>query len=136
MPWEISMTSHTLPALKPDAKLKLPKQAERTLAGGLTVIAIRRTSVPLVELRLRVPFGRTPLPRATVLSQALFTGTGTMSSIDIAAELQTVGGGLSAGLDPDRLVVSGNSLAAGLDRVLEILAAVLTDPAYPGEEVA
>jgi predicted Zn-dependent peptidase len=130
------VTTHTLPDLIPDSKIKLPKQAERTLASGLTVIAIRRPAVPLVEVRLRVPFGRAPLPRATLLSQALFTGTGTMSSIDIAAELQTVGGGLSAGLDPDRLVISGNSLAAGLDRVLEILAAVLTDPAYPGEEVA
>jgi zinc protease len=126
----------TLPDLVPDAKLKLPKQVERVLASGLTVIAVRRPGVPLVELRLRLPFGRAPLSRATLLSQALFTGTDTMSSIDIAAELQTVGGGLSAGLDPDRLLVTGNSLAAGLDRMLEILARVLTDPAYPAEEVA
>jgi zinc protease len=130
------MTSKTLPDLVPDAKLKLPRQAERTLPSGLTVIALRRSSVPLVELRLRVPFSKASLPRATLLSQALFTGTGSMSSIDIAAELQSVGGGLSAGLDPDRLLVTGNSLAGGLDRMLEILASVLTDPAYPKSEVA
>jgi zinc protease len=130
------VSPHVLPDLVPDGKLKLPREAERTLSSGLTVIAIRRPGVPLVELRLRVPFGRAPLPRATLLSQALFTGTGTMSSIDIAAELQAVGGGLSAGLDPDRLLVTGNALAAGLDRMLEILAGVLTDPAYPQEEVA
>ena len=130
------MTTKNLPDLVPDAKLKLPKQAERSLPGGLTVIAIRRTSVPLVELRLRVPFSKAPLPRATLLSQALFTGTGAMSSVDIAAELQSVGGGLSAGLDPDRLLITGNALATGLDRMLEILAAVLTDPAYPNAEVA
>jgi len=130
------MSLRTLPDLIPDGKLKLPRQAERTLAGGLTVIAIRRPAVPLVEVRLRVPFGRTPLPRATLLSQAVFTGTGTMSSVEIAAELQAVGGGLSAGLDPDRLLITGNTLASGLDRLLEILAAVLTDPAYPNEEVA
>jgi predicted Zn-dependent peptidase len=126
----------TLPDLVPNTKLKLPRQAERTLASGLTVIAVRRPGVPRVELRLRMPFGRAPLARATLLSQALFTGTGTMSSIDIAAELQAVGGGLSAGLDPDRLLITGNALAAGLDRMLEILAAVLTDPAYPVDEVA
>ncbi|PRY31559.1 M16 family metallopeptidase [Pseudosporangium ferrugineum] len=130
------MTIRTLPDLVPDSKIKLPKQAERTLSSGLTVIAIRRPAVPLVELRLRVPFGRAPLARATVLSQSLFTGTATMSSIDIAAELQAVGGGLSAGLDPDRLLITGNSLAAGLDRMLEILAGVLTDAAYPADEVA
>src|SRR4029453_6030400 len=136
MPRRPSMTTNALPDLVPDTKIKLPRSAERTLAGGLTVIAVRRAAVPLVEVRLRVPFGRAPLPRATLLSQALFTGTGTMSSIDIAAELQVVGGGLSAGLDPDRLLVTGNSLTAGLDRMLEILAAVLTDPAYPSTEVA
>jgi len=130
------MTTKKLPDLVPDAKLKLPRQAERSLPGGLTVIAIRRTSVPLVEVRLRVPFSRAPLPRATLLSQALFTGTGAMSSVDIAAELQAVGGGLSAGLDPDRLLITDNALATGLDRMLEILAAVLTDPAYPNAEVA
>jgi len=130
------MSVRPLPDLIPDTKLKLPKQAERKLTSGLTVIAIRRPAVPLVEMRLRVPFGRAPLARATLLSQALFSGTATMSSIDIAAELQAVGGGLSAGLDPDRLLVTGNSLAAGLDRMLEILAAVLTDPTYPAEEVA
>jgi zinc protease len=130
------MSATTLPDLIPDAKLKLPRQAERTLPGGLTVIAVRRPAVPLVELRLRVPFSRAALPRATLLSQSLFTGTGTMSSVDIAAELQAVGGGLSAGLDPDWLVVTGNALSSGLDRVLEILAAVLTDPAYPNAEVA
>jgi predicted Zn-dependent peptidase len=124
-----------LPDLEPTRKLKLPKQSERTFANGLTVIAIRRPAVPLVELRLQVPFGRAPLARATLLSQALFTGTSTMSSIDIAAELQTVGGGLAGGLDPDRLLINGNALAGGLDRTLEILAGVLTDPAYPADEV-
>ncbi|MFI5931717.1 M16 family metallopeptidase [Actinoplanes sp. NPDC051494] len=129
------MSTHTLPDLVPDSKIKLPKQAERTLGSGLTVIAIRRPAVPLVEMRLRVPFGRAPLARATLLSQSLFTGTSSMNSIDIASELQTVGGGLSAGLDPDRLHISGNSLAAGLDRMLEILAGILTDPTYPADEV-
>ncbi|GLY03442.1 MULTISPECIES: pitrilysin family protein [Actinoplanes] len=126
----------TLPDLIPDAPLNLPPEAERTLPNGLTVIAIRRSSVPLVEVRLRIPFGRAPLAPATLLSQALFTGTSTLSSIDIAAELQAVGGGLAAGLDPDRLQISGNALAGGLDRTLELLAGVLTDATYPTEEVA
>ncbi|GAA2682489.1 MULTISPECIES: M16 family metallopeptidase [Actinoplanes] len=129
------MSSRTLPDLIPNAELTLPPQAERTLPNGLTVIAIRRAAVPLAEVRLRIPFGRAPLAAATLLSQALFTGTGTMSMLDIAAELQAVGGGLAAGLDPDRLQISGNTLAGGLGRLLEILAGVLTDATYPGEEV-
>jgi zinc protease len=125
-----------LPQLGPNHPLNLPVTAERELANGLTVIAVRRPTVPLVEVRLRVPFARAPLAEAAVLSQTLFSGTAEMSTVDIAAALQAVGGGLSAGTDPDRLIVSGNALVAGIDRLLGILADVLGGAAYPDDEVA
>ncbi|MEU8420282.1 pitrilysin family protein [Micromonospora sp. NPDC048835] len=125
-----------LPPLGPNRKLKVPKQAERTLRNGLTVIAVRRPAVPLVELRLWVPFGRVHLARGAMLSQTMLSGTESMSSVQIAAELQKVGGGLSAGVDPDRLMLSGAGLVTGLDRMLELLAEVLTGASYPADEVA
>jgi zinc protease len=126
----------TLPALGPTRPLTLPDSTERTLPNGLTVIAVRRPAVPLVEVRLRVPFEDAHLARSSLLSQTLFSGTTDMSNVEIAAELQKVGGGLSAGLDPDRLQVSGNGLVSGLDRMLEILAGVLFGAAYPHDQVA
>jgi predicted Zn-dependent peptidase len=126
----------TLPPLGPTRKLKVPTQAERTLPNGLTVIAVRRPAVPLVELRLWVPFGRVHLARGAMLSQTMLSGTESMTSVQIAAELQKVGGGLSAGVDPDRLMLSGAGLVTGLDRMLELLAEVLTGASYPGDEVA
>lgn len=129
-----------VPPLEPNRELILPDGAERTLGNGLTIIAIERRSVPLVELRLRVPFNRARLDpqflaRSALLSQTLFSGTTEMSTVDIAAALQTVGGGLSAAVDPDRLLVSGNGLAGGLDRILEILSDVLHGATYPEGEV-
>jgi zinc protease len=137
-----------LPELEPLGELALPDTAERQLPNGLTVIVIRRPTVPLVELRLRVPFGMRPggagpdgsdgaarLATTNVLAQTLLSGTGTMSNVEIAAELQSIGGALGAGVDPDRLLISGNGLVSGLDRGLAILAQVLTDAAYPAEEV-
>jgi zinc protease len=126
----------TLPALGPTNKLSLPKQAERTLPNGLTVIAIRRASVPLVEIRLRLPFAKANLARVSLLTQTLFSGTPSMTSVEIAAELQKVGGALGCSADPDRLLVSGNALVAGLPRQLEILADVLANASYPADEVA
>ncbi|GAA1790377.1 pitrilysin family protein [Luedemannella flava] len=136
----VATGTRALPDLGPNRELALPESAERTLDNGLTVIAIRRASVPLVEVRLRVPFGAvTPDPTAlaggAVLSQTLFSGTAEMSTVDIAAALQTVGGALSAGIDPDRLLVTGNGLVDGLDRILGITADVLTGAAYPADEV-
>lgn len=130
------VTVKHVPDLGPNRKLTLPKISERTLDNGLTVIAIRRPSVPLVELRLRIPFAKASLPRGDVLSQSLFSGTGTMSAVEIAAELQQVGGGMSANTDPDRLLLSGNGLVSGLPRLLEILADVLEGASYPADEVS
>ncbi|WP_189045039.1 M16 family metallopeptidase [Micromonospora sonchi] len=129
------VSARSLPPLGPTRRLKVPRQAERTLDNGLTVIAVRRPAVPLVEVRLWIPFGRAHLARAHLLAQTILSGTETMSSVQIAAELQKIGGGLSVGLDPDRLTLFGTGLATGLDRMLEILAEVLTDASYPAEWV-
>jgi zinc protease len=125
-----------LPPLGPNTALKLPKTVERTLSNGLTVIAIRRQAVPLVEVRLRIPFARANLGRAAVLTQTLLSGTADLTVNEIAAELQKVGGGLSAGADPDRLLLSGNALVGGLDRLLSMMADVLTGATYPAGEVS
>jgi predicted Zn-dependent peptidase len=71
-----------------------------------------------------------------VLSQTMLSGTAEMSTVDIAASLQEVGGGLSVGVDADRLLVSGNALSTGLPRLLELLGDVLTGATYPSGEVA
>ncbi|HTJ37466.1 MAG TPA: pitrilysin family protein [Dactylosporangium sp.] len=131
----VTTPPRALPVLGPNRALKLPTSVEHTLDNGLTVIALRRSSVPLAEVRLRMPFAQADLSRAALLTQTVLSGTSTMSTVDIAAELQKVGGGLSAGADPDRLLISGNALVDGLDRLLDILAEVLTDAAYPEEEV-
>ncbi|MGH3646497.1 MAG: M16 family metallopeptidase [Micromonosporaceae bacterium] len=132
----MSQPKKTLPELGPAKELRLPETTERTLANGLTVIVVPRASVPLVEARLRVPFAKTHLARSSVLAQTLLSGTETMSTVDIAIELQKIGGGLSATNDPDRLLVSGNALASELPRLLELLADVLTGATYPAKEVA
>jgi predicted Zn-dependent peptidase len=125
-----------VPALGPTRELHLPQTQERTLPSGLTVLAIPRPSVPLVEVRLRIPFAEADLASSALLTQTLFSGTPDLSTVDIAAELQSVGGALGAGVDPDRLMVNGNALSAGLPRLLDILAGVLNQASYPADEVA
>ncbi len=116
-----------------------PEVSERRLDSGLRVVAVRRAAVPLAEVRLRVPLAGTGgefVPTASVLADTLLSGTAAMTNVEIAAALQAVGGGLSVGVDPDRLIVSGNALASGLPRLLDVLADVLTAATYPEREVA
>ncbi|MBW4719343.1 M16 family metallopeptidase [Saccharothrix obliqua] len=116
---------------------------DTVLTNGLRVIAVRRSSVPLVEVRLRIPFadpaastvGSTHAARAEVLANTVLTGTAGRSRVDVDTELALVGGELDATVDPERLALSGNALVSGLDTVLDVLRDALTGATYPAEEV-
>jgi zinc protease len=124
-----------LPDLGPTRELKLPITVEQTMPNGLRVWAIRRPTVPLVELRLLIPFARADLATSAVLPHTLLSGTADKSTVDIAVALQSIGGGLGSDTDPDRLLLSGDALVSGLDGLLGVLAEVLTGATYPEDEV-
>lgn len=125
------MSSIPVPGLAPEVPLSLPVPVERTLPNGLRVLLTRRPGVPLAEVRLSIPAAHTDLAAADLLASTLFAGTETASLTDIARRLQSVGGALGAGADPDRIAVSGNSLATGLPELLETLGDVLKAAEYP-----
>lgn len=128
-----------MPAVLPTRSAPLPAVAERTLDNGLRVLAVRRPAVPLVELRLRVPFtgaGAAHQARAALLAAALFTGTVERDRLQLATAVQALGGSLSTGVDADRLAIVGSALASNLRPLLDLLAEVLVTAAYPPREVS
>lgn len=125
------------PPVGPPAEVRLPPSATTDLEG-LRVVAVRRAAVPLVEVRLRVPFaGAEPDhdAAAALLAETLLAGTARRSRAEIAAALQGIGGSLSASADADRLAVGGSALARELPALLGILAEALVGAAYPDPEV-
>jgi predicted Zn-dependent peptidase len=131
-----------LPALGPTREVPLPDVVSAVLDSGLRVLAARRPSVPLVDLRLRVPFAGPTDPdqpdhpaAAELFTATLLTGTGRRDRVAIDDELALVGADLSVTVDPERLLVAGSALADGLPAVLEVLADVLTGATHPEAEV-
>ncbi|ONF62602.1 M16 family metallopeptidase [Amycolatopsis keratiniphila] len=111
---------------------------DTALSNGLRVLAVRKPTVPLVELRVWIPFaGEDKLHPATaeVLAETLLTGTARRDRIEIDADLALIGGDLASGVDPERLVVTGTSLADGLPTMLDVLADALTGASYADAEV-
>jgi len=129
--------SREVPPLGPPRAARQPRVAQRTLPSGLRVLAVRHTGVPLVEVRLRIPFagrGATHLARAKLLASCLFSGTAERDAEELAAALQLLGADLGAAVDPDNLSVGGSVLATNLRPLLDLLSEVLTGAAYsPGE---
>lgn len=119
-----------------------PEVAGTTLPNGLKVAVVPRPGVPLIELRLRVPFaagsarsaaGHTA--RTAVLAGAALLGTARHDQAQIAQLLQAHGAELAVSSDPDRLLFSTTLLPGGLPAVLDVLAEVLTEAAYPARPV-
>lgn len=127
-----------LPPLgRPQAARRAPT-VDTVLDSGLRVIAVRRPTMPVVELRLSVPFAgshRTHPARAEVLSATLLRGTQRRDRLRVDTDLATVGGQLDVGVDPERLTVSGNALASGLAVLLDVLADALTAATHRAAEV-
>ncbi|MGQ0576079.1 MAG: M16 family metallopeptidase [Pseudonocardia sp.] len=135
-----------LPALGATREVPLPDVEQTVLATGLRVLAARNPGVPMVEVRLRVPFAAPDHPApdhpapdhaavAELLSSTLLTGTATRDRVTIDDQLAAVGAELGVSVDPERLALGGSGLADGLPTVLEVLADVLTAAAYPDADV-
>lgn len=129
-----------IPTVGPARPLRLPNVVDETLPNGLRIVAVRRPSVPRVEIRLRLQAG---LARdagngvtARVFPETLLGGTQEHDSVGIARELQRLGASLDAGSDADDLFVSGGTLAGSLDGLLSLMADVVMHATFPEEEVA
>jgi predicted Zn-dependent peptidase len=132
-----------LPALGATRAVPLPDVEEQTLPNGLRVLVAHRPGVPMVELRLRVPFAAPDKGTASehaavaeLLSSTLLTGTETRDRVGIDDELAAVGADLGVSVDPERLQISGSGLSAGLPDLLSVLADVLTGATHPDGEVS
>jgi predicted Zn-dependent peptidase len=128
-----------VPALTRPRRPKALRPSEVVLDSGLRVLAVRKPGVPLVELRLRIPFlsaRAAHSAKAELLSESLLTGTTNYDRTGLAAEVQGLGAVLGVSVDADRLQISASVLAANLRELLAVLADALVGATYPDDEVS
>jgi zinc protease len=128
-----------VPGLAAAPKPKKLTFSERVLSSGLRVVAIRRPTVPMVEVRLRIPFFSTKpthLARSSLLAGTIRTGTAEHDRASLAMALGDLGAELSVGRDADRLLLSASAISTGLPALLGLYAEILTSASYPGAEVS
>jgi predicted Zn-dependent peptidase len=126
-----------VPAVGKSRALKVPAVNDHTMSNGLRVIAVKRSTVPRAEIRLRIPAGLVHDTgdgvRARLLPDTMLAGTKNRSSVEIARELQRLGATLAASADDDDLIVHAGG---NLRPLLALIAETLTQPAFPADEVA
>lgn len=110
--------------------------SRQSLDTGLELLVAHAPSVPLVELRLWIPFPWVPTPAAVLLAETLLAGTGRRDEQGVAAAAGDTGGGLVASVDADRLLITGSAHTEELDALLSLVAEVVTSATYPDDAVA
>ena len=134
------MTPRPIPEVSATKPGKLPSVDDEVLSNGLRVLAARKPGIPMVQVRLRFPITKARDWDSGVLediaSGTILTGTTTRTQLDIADEIQHIGGYVSGLVDADNLFISATCLADELDRYLALLDDVVRNATYPEDEVA
>ncbi len=105
--------------------------------NGLTVVAARKPRSPLIEVRLRVPFGGTTRCTRRGPSSSRDPAAGHRPARPPGRRRRAGRGGRPSGHRgrPARLLVTGSVLASGLPTLLDVLADCLTAAAYRKDDV-
>jgi zinc protease len=127
----------------PAGKLRpfhFPPFLRRRLPNGLEVLAARQPGVPLVSLELMLPAGGEHDPEgkaglATLTASVIDEGTRRRSAMEIAADVERLGGYLTTGADWDEGYLGTGFLSRHLRSGIDLLAEVLGEPTFPEKEI-
>ncbi len=117
-----------------------PKAVERTLANGLRVIVAKTSDLPILTAQLTIQDGAARDPAdlaglAGVTAALLPQGSTTRSASEIAAQIEALGGTLSADAGYDSSQISLSGLSDTLPQALSILADLARHPAFAQDEL-
>ena len=132
-----SIGAAALPLL---AARQLPAPEKVVLKNGLTVYHLRNADVPLVSFRMFVGGAGSAAEPASaegvagLAASLLMKGTSKMDADAVAEALDFMGANFGIDASEEYAQVYGDSLAEHFPRLLEIAAAVLTDPAFAASE--
>lgn len=113
----------------------------QVLPNGAVLLVAERRAIPIVVVRVYLPAGSAFDPPdapglANLTAELLTRGTARRSGPALDEAIEFVGGSLEASAGRDGVTVSLSLLKKDLGLGLELLAEVLTQPAFPADELA
>lgn len=130
------------PVSKEILKVKLPRPQEADLANGLHVMVLEDHEVPQVTFQLIIPGAGGYFDPADKIGVASYTasllreGTKTRTSPQMSEALETMAASLTVGssLSGTTASISGSALTENFDKLMDLAADVLLNPAFSAEE--
>lgn len=122
------------------AAFKLPAYEKFTLPNGLTVYLMEQHEVPMISFSSVIPAGAiydgAQGGLASLTADALKLGTETYSKTQLEQELEFVGATLNTRAGKESANVSSKFASKDQDKVLAILAEVITKPTFNTDELS
>ncbi|HEY8461188.1 MAG TPA: pitrilysin family protein [Blastocatellia bacterium] len=123
-----------------EGALKLPPYKKAKLKNGMTLLLMEQREIPIVSFNFIVKAGSTADPAgkegvASLVAELLRKGTKTRSADQLSAELDYIGGQLSASAALDYSRGRAEFLKKDLSVGLDLLADALLNPVFPQDEV-
>jgi zinc protease len=120
---------------------RLPVSREARLDNGLTLILIEDRRTPMVTLDVGIPVGGANDPAdqpglAEATAELITEGAGSLTSEQLAREVESLGGRLFSSAGDDYTEVGGAVVSENAERMVEIIGDVLMRPTFPAGEVA
>jgi len=134
------MSGRSIPVVGPPGLVRTPPYVRTQLAGGLTVVAVPRHDLPLVDLQLIVPAGAVRNLRATaglasMTAEMLDEGTKVRTAIELSEAIDLLGADLDIRVTWDATLAGMHVLSPRLEEALRLLAEMLLEPTFPEEEL-
>lgn len=126
------------PVAKELLKVKFPNPKSFKLKNGVQVYVLEDHRTPAVRLTLQMDAGSLFEPKpgvANATASMLTEGTASLSYLQIAEQLESIGASLNAGSDLDTASISAACLTPSLDKVLGLMTDVLLNPAFPKDRL-
>ena len=117
-----------------------PTPTRHKLSNGLDILFVEKRGLPLVSAALVTRAGGAGDPEdapgtAQVTAAMLAEGTESMTSVDIADEMEFMGSSLASSASREHAVVGAQTLTVHWARALEIAADVVRNPTFPDREL-
>jgi zinc protease len=120
--------------------LPFPEVQEAQLSNGLRLLVVENHRLPIVSIRLSMRAGSREDPRgmeglASMVGELMTKGTARRSAEEIAAEIEGVGGSISASAGSDFFSAFSTVLTENVDLGFDLLSDVLLNATYPESEL-
>jgi zinc protease len=130
-----------VPLPKPSRVSAAPRNVTRfKLENGVSVVVQENPSNPTFSLRGSLPAGTMLEPAekpglAGITASMLTRGTEKRSALEFAGALESVGASLNASADSLASSISGQAQSKDFDRLMDLLAEMLRQPAFPAADL-